>query len=211
MSENEDSQNASVHSYGFGTRSHASGSQSSSSRSESSERPASPKQVKLVDAATSAPFFFCDPEVVAVNWGLQRHKNPARAKATARICERRNLPVKPGPSDDLARWEASLRARDTSTRAPFCVGKWSVYLGPAFDPEAIIVQEDEISEVSTTASMPVFFKPRKGFPTRHNFSHKGIKITMCNTMNWSLEKTIECEKSRPKTRKLRTRKERSIH
>ncbi|VFR02650.1 unnamed protein product [Cuscuta campestris] len=51
MSDHEDSQNPSVHSYGSGTRSQTSGSQSSSS----SERPATSPQKKPVDASTCAP------------------------------------------------------------------------------------------------------------------------------------------------------------
>ncbi|VFR00832.1 unnamed protein product [Cuscuta campestris] len=66
MSKNEDSQKASVHSYGSGTQSHAFGSHSSSTRSESSERPTSPKLVKSVNSSTSAPSSSSTAKMVTV-------------------------------------------------------------------------------------------------------------------------------------------------
>ncbi|VFQ77434.1 unnamed protein product [Cuscuta campestris] len=54
--------------------------------------------------------------------------------------------VKPAEADDLAAWEATLRAGDASTRSQYHVGKWSVYPGRETDPEPEIVPPGTIPE-----------------------------------------------------------------
>ncbi|VFQ83571.1 unnamed protein product [Cuscuta campestris] len=54
--------------------------------------------------------------------------------------------VKPAEADDLAAWEATLRAGDASTRSLYHVGKWSVYPGRETDPEPEIVLPGAIPE-----------------------------------------------------------------
>ncbi|VFQ98521.1 unnamed protein product [Cuscuta campestris] len=54
--------------------------------------------------------------------------------------------VKPVEADDLAPWEATLRAGDASTRDQYHVGKWSVYPGRETDPEPEIVPPGTIPE-----------------------------------------------------------------
>ncbi|VFQ83701.1 unnamed protein product [Cuscuta campestris] len=54
--------------------------------------------------------------------------------------------VKPAEADDLAAWEATLRAGDASTRSLYHVGKWSVYPGRETDPEPEIVLAGAIPE-----------------------------------------------------------------
>ncbi|VFQ70200.1 unnamed protein product [Cuscuta campestris] len=54
--------------------------------------------------------------------------------------------VKPAEADDLATWEATLRAGDASTRGQYHVGKWGVYPGRETDPEPEIVLPGMIPE-----------------------------------------------------------------
>ncbi|VFQ77423.1 unnamed protein product [Cuscuta campestris] len=54
--------------------------------------------------------------------------------------------VKPAEADDLATWEATLRAGDASTRGQYHIGKWSVYPGRETDPEPEIVLPGTIPE-----------------------------------------------------------------
>ncbi|VFQ58946.1 unnamed protein product [Cuscuta campestris] len=54
--------------------------------------------------------------------------------------------VKPAEADDLATWEATLRAGDASTRSQYHVGKWGVYPGRETDPEPEIVLPGTIPE-----------------------------------------------------------------
>ncbi|VFQ70306.1 unnamed protein product [Cuscuta campestris] len=54
--------------------------------------------------------------------------------------------VKPTEADDLATWEATLRAGDASTRGQYHVGKWGVYPGRETDPEPEIVLPGTIPE-----------------------------------------------------------------
>ncbi|VFQ76639.1 unnamed protein product [Cuscuta campestris] len=54
--------------------------------------------------------------------------------------------VKPAEADDLVAWEATLKARDASTRGLYHVGKWSVYPGRETDPEPEIILPGAIPE-----------------------------------------------------------------
>ncbi|VFQ61557.1 unnamed protein product [Cuscuta campestris] len=84
--------------------------------------------------------------------------------------------VKPAEADDLAAWEATLRAGNASTRSLYHVGKWSVYPGrdtdtepeivlPGAIPEAIPISRARGSEALATAiagpSWPAKKKKRK--------------------------------------------------
>ncbi|VFQ98007.1 unnamed protein product [Cuscuta campestris] len=54
--------------------------------------------------------------------------------------------VKPSEADDLVGWEATLRARDASTRGLYNVRKWSVYPGRETDPEPEIILTEAIPD-----------------------------------------------------------------